>query len=456
MKILNVLKKNKLPVIIVIAIVAWFGGSKLFSGDKEKVQYQSVQTQRKSLISSISVSGNVSSGGQVAVYSSISGIVEKIYVKNGDAVSVGEELFTVRSTSSSEEQASAYANYQSAISSTKAAKQNKRSLEVLILQKKQAVRDAQNNVDYKNKNTINPVTKLAYTYYEKQTIDAALVQAKKDLAVTETKYKEASIDIEAAIAREKSSHLAYHAIKNATVTSPVSGTVANLSITVGDNVSSGGASSGGSGGSSGLSSGSGALSGQGSSSAAASSAGSPALYVGNFSSLAIKASVNEIDLPKIKIGQKATITLDAFTDKTYAGEVTRIDKIGVVSSGVVTYSVYVSFASPPDDIAPGMTSTANIQIDRRDNVLSVPSGAVKKSGDQSVVRVKNKDGSVRELVVQTGLVSDSETEIASGLQDGQEVVTGSDSNVQQTQGGQSPFGGGFRPGGLGGMSGGRR
>jgi macrolide-specific efflux system membrane fusion protein len=453
MNILRIIEKKKVIAIITvafIAFIAWFGGTRIFGKSQQQTQYQTTQAEKTSLISSLSVSGNVYSGGQVAVSSNTTGIIEKVYVKNGDTVKAGANLFTVKSTASPEEIASSYANYQKSVSALKATQQNKLVLEAQKLQKKQAVKQAQHDVDYKNENTINPQTKQEYTDFEKESIDATLAQVKKDYDASKEKYNLADADIAAAKTDVNSSWLSYLAIKNATITAPVGGTIANLSASIGDYVTASVASSGGA---SSSSSSSGGIGGNAGSNAAASSNSSdsstPVLYVTNFSSVTVKASVNEIDLPKIKLGQKATVTLDAFSDKTFVGKVSRIDKIGSVSSGVVTYNVYVTIDSPPADIAAGMTASANIQIDRRDNAIAIPSSAIKTSGDQSIVTVLKKDGKTEERTVETGLASDSQTEIISGLKEGEQVVTGSsDASGQQPQSGSSPFGGGF--GGMGG------
>jgi len=108
--------------------------------------------------------------------------------------------------------------------------------------------------------------------------------------------------------------------------------------------------------------------------------------------------------------------------------------------------------------APGMSATATIIVDQRTNVVMVPSKAVQTKNRQSVVTVKNADGSTTDMAVTTGLSDSTNTEITSGLTDGQSIeipgaATTTTTNTQAlpaTGGGFGGFGGG---GGGGGGSG---
>jgi membrane fusion protein, macrolide-specific efflux system len=240
------------------------------------------------------------------------------------------------------------------------------------------------------------------------------------------------------------------------VTAPTSGTVANLSAVSGSTVA---ASAGNSGSGNGNSANSSASSGSsGSSSSSSTSSDSQVLIIGDFSNLLIKAQVNEVDIPKIKSGQKATVTLDAFPDKTFVGTVANVDTIGTTSSGVVTYNVYITLVAPPSDIQPGMSASVSIETDRKDDVLKVPTTAIQNSNGTSSVRVLN-NGQINQVEVQTGISSDSETEIDSGLSEGDMVVTSIATPKTSGQSGTSPFSGlgggrGFGGGGRGGGGGG--
>lgn len=104
-------------------------------------------------------------------------------------------------TATDTQKASALASYRSALNSLNLAKQNKEAADALMWTKQQAILTAQNNVDYKNENIINPSTKKEYTDLEKTIIDTALIQAEKDFQAAENKYQEADMAISAAQAQ---------------------------------------------------------------------------------------------------------------------------------------------------------------------------------------------------------------------------------------------------------------
>lgn len=116
---------------------------------------------------------------------------------------------TFHKTATDTEKASAYAAYQSAISSLVTAKQSKQTADATMWAKRQAVLDAENSVNYKNDNTTNPATKDEYTTLEKLSIDSSVVEAEKDFRSAETKYKEADITISAAQAQVNLTKIAY-------------------------------------------------------------------------------------------------------------------------------------------------------------------------------------------------------------------------------------------------------
>lgn len=148
-------------------------------------------------------------------------------------------------------------------------------------------------------------------------------------------------------------------------------------------------------------------------------------------------SLNEVDIAKIKLGQKATLTFDAIDGLTISGKVAEIDSIGTVSQGVVSYNVKISFDVNDDRIKPGMSVSAEIITDTATDVLVVPSGAVKSKNGASYVETFNEtlpealavsQGSLspvlpNQIEVQIGLVGDTETEIISPLKEGDIIVT---------------------------------
>lgn len=143
-------------------------------------------------------------------------------------------------------------------------------------------------------------------------------------------------------------------------------------------------------------------------------------------------SLNEVDVAKVKVGQKVTLTFDAIPDLSITGEVSEIDTIGTVSQGVVTYNVKIGFDTQDERVKPGMSVSAAIITDMKQDVLLVPNAAVKSNGGQYVEVLENNVP--RNQTVETGLSNDTMTEITSGLKEGEKVVTQTiTANTTQTQ-----------------------
>ena len=177
-------------------------------------------------------------------------------------------------------------------------------------------------------------------------------------------------------------------------------------------------------------------------------------------------SLNEIDAAKIKVGQKVTVTFDAIPELTITGKAKEADIVGTVSQGVVTYNIKIGFDTQDDRVKPGMSVSAEIITDVIQDVLVVPNSGVKSQGGAHYVEIfdqkfrdgQNSQGIVsstapKKQSVEIGISDDTSTEIISGLNEGDVVVSRTiSSNSAQTQTTQQS-GGGFRIPGL--PSGGR-
>ena len=148
-------------------------------------------------------------------------------------------------------------------------------------------------------------------------------------------------------------------------------------------------------------------------------------------------SLNEVDVAKIKLGQKVTLTFDAIPDLSVAGEVASIDAVGAVSSGVVSYNVKISFASENDSIKPGMSVSASIITKVAQDVMTLPNGSIKTKNGATYVEIFNQPletppvgvaGSLsatlpKQQTVEVGISNDTTSEITSGLKEGDIVVS---------------------------------
>ncbi len=145
-------------------------------------------------------------------------------------------------------------------------------------------------------------------------------------------------------------------------------------------------------------------------------------------------TVNEVDAAKISAGQKASLTFDAIDGLNISGVVQSIDLIGTVTQGVVNYNVKITFDVQDDRVKSGMSVSASVITNNKQDVIVIPNGAVKiKNGVQYVevfsanVATSTTPVVVNETPVQqeitVGLSNDTSTEIVSGLNVGDRIVT---------------------------------
>lgn len=135
--------------------------------------------------------------------------------------------------------------------------------------------------------------------------------------------------------------------------------------------------------------------------------------------------VPEISISKIRVGQEVIITLDAYgKDVVFPATVTEINPAETVIDGVPVYETKVAFSKNDERVRSGMTATATITANRRNNVLSLPISLVHTDASGSYVYILNKDGKTSKKVVTLGLRgSDSKVEIVEGLSEGETVKT---------------------------------
>ena len=143
----------------------------------------------------------------------------------------------------------------------------------------------------------------------------------------------------------------------------------------------------------------------------------------NINSFEIEANVPEADVAKIKIGNTADVTLDAYgNDVVFGAKIFRIDPVETVVEGVPTYKTAFRFAKEDSRIKSGMTANIDVLTDRKGDVIAVSSRAVIIKNGGKVVNILKNNG-VEEVKVTTGLRgSDGNVEIVSGVDEGDKVI----------------------------------
>ncbi len=137
-------------------------------------------------------------------------------------------------------------------------------------------------------------------------------------------------------------------------------------------------------------------------------------------------TANEMDAAKLLKGQKASVFIDAFPGKVFSGEVRFISPYGTLQTGTATYEIEIEL--DPNDAAyltGQLTATAVITVDTHKDVLLIPNSALHTQGTESWVYIINDQARmIEQRQVQVGLQSQTETEILSGLKEGEKVLLG--------------------------------
>jgi multidrug efflux pump subunit AcrA (membrane-fusion protein) len=273
---------------------------------------------------------------------------------------------------------------------------------------------------------------------------------------------------------QASVHSAEEGLANTKLYAPIAGTIVSLaSLQPGDSVTGGSTSSSSASSSSSSSSSAsgatgttaGSLGGSGStgSTGSSSSSGGSSSFaeIVNTSKMTMTVAFSESDVSNLKVGQSATVTLDALTGVELGAHVTSISTVGTTSSSVVSYDATLTLDQRDSRVKPGMSASASVIVKQAQGV-TVPNAAITGTGSLATLNVV-KDGKKVSQQVVVGLKGDSRTVIISGLQAGDQVALtttlpslGSSSGSSGSSGSTGTLGGGTtrRFGGAGGFAGG--
>ena len=409
----------KKKIILLVALIAIFVLVKvfIFSSNENEVSYEKANVTKGTLISSISGSGTITSVNSTNISSKVSGTVSEVYVSNGDNVTKGQSIALIDLDEYGlERQTSAWASYLDAQEAVKTAEKNKATADIDMWTARQAIIDAEDNIEIKNTTSINPATKKEYTLSETTIIDKSLEKAHLSYAEAELKYKNADSEIKTAKAQVVSALRDYQR-NSAIIVAPDSGVVSNLNLAPGMAIASTSNSS------------------TNSSASENSVAAVSAQTFGKISdpegSLLATISLSEIDVINVEANQKATLIFDAYDEMSFTGSVLAVDTDGSSTSGVTSYSVTIVL-DPVDDVEiySNMAVTADIIIDVQTDVLLLPTTAIQTVDDTSYVQILEND-ELKYSAVEIGSANDSQTIVVSGLNEGDEIITSVISNTEE-------------------------
>ncbi len=398
----NILFRSRVRGVITVisACGLLIGGYFLLNKQNTTSSYQTAQAARNTLVTTVSASGTISSGSTMSITTTATGVVTHVYAANGDTVTQGQKIADIAlDQNTMQKQASAWSTYLNAQATLNAAKAKMNSLQSALFTANQAF--------VNDKGVANPT--------DQQKADPKYIEEQANWLQAESDYNNQQSVIQAASAAVTSAWLSYQQVSSSII-APANGIISGLSISEGFPITTSQSSS--------------------NSTTSSTSIGTIALPYG---SLQATVNLSEIDVTHVQVGQKVTLTLDAFANKTFTGKVSSIDTSGTVSSGVTTYPTVITFDTPDSAIYSNMAANAKIITAVKDNALLVPSTAVQTSNGQATVRVI-KNGQIQSVPVGTGDSNDTDTEITSGLSEGDTVVT----SIITTAGSKatsSPFGG---------------
>ena len=391
-------KKKIIAVVLGIIILGIIGFSVIKKNKAATPQYTTAIAEKGTLVVSLSASGSVSSNNSRTVTTTASGVVKKVYVKEGQKVNTGTPLLQIDlDLNGLQKYQSAYASYLSSKNSLKTAQDKFYSLQSDLV-------SAKNIFDNQ--------------WSMQSPDDPTYIQKHNTLLTAQEAYDNLQNQIKQSQTSLESSRLSYQAA-GSVVYAPITGTIGSISLTPGMilNPTSDAANS--------------------------SNSENKIAIVKTGATPSINVSLTEIDVPKVKVGNKVTVTIDALPGKTFTGKVIAIDTTGTVSSGVVNYPVTIQLDSSIDGVLANMSVTANILTNFKDSVVMVPNAAISAATDGSVTVRVMKNGQVESVPVEVGISNDTVTEIPSGLSEGDEVVTAVSTAATKTitNSTQSIFGG---------------
>lgn len=398
---LFIFRRKKLSITIGLLVVVGIFLWNILGPKQTALSYQTAQVTKGTLVVSLSESGSVASANRQSVTTAASGVVSEVDVKNGDRVTAGQTIAKITLDSTSQQkQAAAWASYLSAENSLANAQANVNTLQATLFKTNQAF--------VNDRGVSNPSVD--------QQADPVYIQENDAWLAAEAAYKNQQNVIAENESSVTSAWLSYQQASGV-ITAPVAGVVSDITVVPGMQIAAPTLTT--------------TVSSQ--TIASIKTEGNPIVSV----------TISELDATKITSGQKATVTFDALPNQTFTGKVAGINTAGTISGGVTTYPATIVLDTPNDLILPNMSATANIITNIRPNVLLVPSGAVISGANGPTVKVLQNNLPI-DVPVTIGASSDTETEITSGLKEGQTVIVGTTTGGSSTT---SPFSGGFRIGG---------
>lgn len=375
------MKIKKRYFVICILIIVFSGAGIIHYLMKNNVTYETKKLKRCTITQVVEASGTINPVNTVSVGSTVSGLIESIYVDFNSQVKKGQLLAQI----------------------------DPRTFQATVEQQRASVANAEANVA-----RLQAVTEMARkTYVRYKNLYSKNFIAKSELDQAESDYLSNLAQVAAAKAQVTQSRASLSTAETnlgyTKIIAPVDGTIVSREIDVGQPV--------------------------------AASFQAPELFTiaQDLTKMQIEVSVSEADIGKVAVGQDVTYTLDGYQDSVFQGKVTQVRISPTTVSNVVTYTVIVNVNNEDLKLIPGMTANVSIITDKSENVLCAPSLALKYNPNTDGTRYKTqgiwvleKNNKPKRVEIQTGASNDSKVEVISDeLKEGDKIITGS-SNVKKS------------------------
>jgi HlyD family secretion protein len=431
-----------------VVVLASIVGFTVHQSGKNVVTVQTGKVQREDLSAVVSASGEIKPKTYVNIGANAYGKITHLYVKEGDHVKKGQLLAQLENVQSSADVSANQASVQAAETDALAADAALSTSDADLLRARADYE--RNKLDWERAQNLYKDGLIAKSDFDSRqnawaTADSGLVQAKARVA--QAKAQKDSADRHVSQARANLTRVA-DVLQKTTYAAPYDGVVTNLPVREGESVVIG----------------------------IQNALGSTLLTLADMSVITAEVKVDETDIVNVHLGQPAEVTIDAIPNKIFHGTVSEIGDNAIVrSTGVATsqqtsaseeakdFKVVVTLTDPPPDLRPGLSTTAKVTTAARGNVLTIPIQALsmrskaqleqeKKPATGSVhaaapapkeVASKDKNSSNKDqkqdiqgvfvirnkkaefVPVTTGIAGTSDIEVVSGVQEGDEVITGS-------------------------------
>lgn len=356
-------------MLVVIAGLVLISGYVFARKNNENITYETSKVEKGTLVTSVSATGSVTTSNIQAVTTQATGVIKKMYVEDGGKVYKGQTIAEIELDLVGEQRnASAYASYLNAVKGVRSANNSVRLAKASLDNTYDQIKghDADESFEM-----IETRTRAEVSY---DNAYDGLMTANASLTSAQYSYNQTSPIIKA----------------------PASGVI-NLSVAQGLQISAGSSSD---------------------------ASNQRIATITSEGTSIISVSISEVDVANVKTNQKANITFDSIEDMTFTGKVVAMDKMGTSASDVVSYTALIQMDSASSNILPNMIASVYIITDIKTDVLLIPSEAVVTTDGISTVQVM-KEGKISTLEVEIGSSNDTQTEVVSGLTEGDEIITSS-------------------------------